>query len=56
MYRDLNEWFYSLEPDQLVRMFDWPEGYSTREFLDSCDDYWNDLTAEEREDFYQKHR
>ena len=56
MSKDLDVWFSSLDLDQLVRMFSWPAGMDANEFIDSCDDYWWDLTPEEKEEFYIHHR
>ena len=55
MGKDLDVWFNGLDLDQLVRMFSWPDGMDANEFIDSCDDYWWDLTPEEKEEFYIHH-
>ena len=54
-YPDLDVWFLSLELDQLVRMFSWPAGMDANEFIDSCDEFWWNLTPEEKEEFYIHH-
>lgn len=53
--KDLDIWFNSLDLEALARMFSWPEGHDANEFIDDCDDFWYDLTWEEKEDFYDRH-
>ena len=52
MNRDLDVWFNGLDLDALVRLFHWPAGKDANEFIDDCDEYWWNLTPEEKEDFY----
>ena len=55
MKKDLDVWFNSLDLDALVRMFTWPEGHDAYDFIDDCDEYWWNLTPEEKEEFYYRH-
>lgn len=55
MSKDLDVWFYSLELEQLACLFHWEDGLNAYEFIDSCDEFWWDLTPEEKEDFYYRH-
>ena len=55
MNRDLDVWFNGLELEALARMFSWPSGKDANEFIDDCDEYWWNLTPEEKEDFYLRY-
>ena len=55
MSKDLSVWFYSLELEQLARIFNWEDGWDANEFIDQCDEWWQDADAAEREWFYQKY-
>lgn len=56
MSKDLDVWFYGLELEQLVRMFNWPTEMDAYEFMDSCDEWWRDADADDREWLYQKYK
>ena len=56
MAKDLDVWFFNLELEQLARIFYWPEGRNAHDFIDDCDEYWRDMSQEEKEWFYEKHR
>ena len=55
MKKDLDVRFNSLDLDQLARIFYWEDGWDANEFIDQCDEWWWDLTPEEKEDFYYRH-
>jgi hypothetical protein len=52
----LDVWFYGLELEQLARMFHWEDGWDANEFIDQCDEWWQDANAADREWFYNKYR
>lgn len=54
--KDLDVWFNGLDLDALVRMFSWPDGKDANDFIDDCDEYWWNLTPEEKEEFYYRHQ
>lgn len=56
MHKDLDVWFYGLELEQLARMFHWEDGWDANEFIDQCDEWWQDANAADREWFYNKYR
>ena len=49
MSKDLDVWFYSLDLEQLACLFHWEDGLNAYEFIDSCDEWWQDADAAERE-------
>ena len=51
---DFEAWFYSLDLNQLMRMFTWPAGDDANDFIDDCDEVWNNMTEKEREEFYYR--
>ena len=51
---DFDAWFYSLDLDQLTRMFTWPSGHDANDFIDDCDDTWSEMDEEQREDLYYR--
>ena len=55
MKKDLDVWFNSLDLDQLARIFNWEAGWDANEFIDQCDEWWWNLTPQEKEDFYHRH-
>ena len=56
MSKDLDVWFYSLDLEQLACLFHWEDGMNAYEFIDSCDEWWQDANAADRERFYQKYK
>ncbi len=56
MEKVLDEWFFNLELKELERIFFWPQGKSDHAFIEDCDDYWRDLTRDEKEWFYEKYQ
>lgn len=56
MKKDLDVWFNSLDLEQLARIFNWEAGWDANEFIDQCDEWWWDLTPQEKEDFYYRHK
>lgn len=55
MKKDLDVWFNSLDLEQLACIFNWEAGWDANEFIDQCDEWWWDLTPEEKEDLYYRH-
>ena len=51
---DFDAWFYSLDLNHLMRIFIWPDGHDANDFIDDCDEAWEDMTEEEREEFYYR--
>lgn len=52
---DFDAWFYSLELEQLARMFTWPDCHDANDFIDDCDECWGDMSEDEREYLYNKY-
>ena len=48
----VNNWFYSLDLEQLAKMFYWPDNYDANEFIERCDDVWADMTYEQKQVYY----
>ena len=51
---DFDAWFYSLDLQQLMHMFHCPADREANDFIDDCDETWNDMTEDEREYLYNK--
>ena len=51
---DIEAWFYSLDLEQLMRMFTWPSGHDANEFIDDCDEAWADMGEDERMSLYDE--
>jgi len=56
MKKDLDVWFYGLDLTQLSRIFKWESQWDAYEFIDNCDEWWQDADASEREWFYEKYK
>lgn len=55
MSKDLDVWFNGLDLSQLLRIFYCPPEQDYNDFIDDCDEYWWNLSPEEKEKFYQEH-
>ena len=51
---DFDAWFYSLDVQQLFKMFHCPSDREVVDFIDDCDEEWHGMTEAEREDLYNK--
>lgn len=51
---DINIWFNSLNLEQLMRLFYCPFDRDANDFIDDCDEYWENLNEEEKWSFYQR--
>ena len=56
MKKDLDVWFYGLDLTELARIFNWESQWDAYEFIDNCDEWWQDAAASEREWFYEKYK
>ena len=52
--RDFDTWFYSLDLQQLMKLFVWPNGQEANDFIDNCDEAWSDMDWDEKEYLYNK--
>ena len=55
MSKDLDVWFYSLDLEQLAKIFHWENRWGPYEFIEQCYEYWRDMDASEREWMYEKY-
>ena len=50
--RELDIWWNGLDYDELYRLIYIPDYEDDNDFIDKCDEYWEGLTAEEKENLY----
>ena len=54
--KDLNSWFKSLDLKELMNIFRCPSDKEANDFIDDCDEYWDGLTLDEKEDLYRRYK
>jgi hypothetical protein len=54
--RELDIWWNGLDYDELYRLIYIPDYEDDNDFIDKCDEYWEGLTAEEKENLYNHYQ